>query len=367
MKSVLAIALLFILFFSAAAEVDPRLEGLRKKFPEADADKNGELTVKEATEFLHKRRGGNRDQNPKIFVPTAADLKAARSSGTVLKFPKSEIGSLRVAMTGHSWVAPGIKTLPPLAEAAGYVDHRQITHTGGGGTGSANAIWLKEFGQWQNGVAANPRLIPAISSGEWDVMTWGPYYNDKPEYYFQWIDWCLKHNPETACFLQDAWPRFSDDYRSMEHVAVAAEIAREQGVMQEKMFTPLYEAFEKSYPDKVKVIPVSAALVDLMQQFAEGKVAHLSCIDEAKRDDEVGFYRDGGHLSRSSGVEHLVGYGYFSMLYRRSPATVKGYAPKGVPPAFDEQMREAIWKAVVSSPFAGIEDTDGDGFADSAR
>ena len=97
---------------------------------------------------------------------------------------------------------------------------------------------------------------------------------------------------------------------------------------------------------------------------AGGEVAHFTCIDEARRDNEIGFYRDGGHLSRTSGIEHLVGYGYFAMLYRRSPATVEGYAPPKVPPAFDKQMREAIWKAVVASPFSEIDDADGDGIAD---
>ncbi len=135
-------------------------------------------------------------------------------------------------------------------------------------------------------------------------------------------------------------------------------------MMQEQMFGSLYEAFEEKYPGKVRVIPVSAALGDFMRQFAAGEIAHLTCIDEAKRESEIGFYRDGGHLSRTSGVEHLVGYGYFSMLYRRSPATVDGYEPPNVPPAFDKQMRQAIWKAVVASPFSNIDDADRDGIAD---
>ena len=135
-------------------------------------------------------------------------------------------------------------------------------------------------------------------------------------------------------------------------------------MIQEEMFESLYQSFEEKYPGKVRVIPVSAALVDLMQQYAAGEIPHLTCIDEARREDEVGFYRDGGHLSRTSGIEHLVGYGYFAMLYQRSPATVDGYVPPNVPPAFDKQMREAIWRAVVASPFSGVDDADGDGIAD---
>ncbi len=353
-----------LIVVSIAVAQDPRLATLLERFPAADTDKDGTLTVAEATDFLRKRRGGNRDQNSTIFVPGEVEMKEAIEGGKALSFPRSEDGSRRIAMTGHSWVAPGIKTLPPLAEAAGYAGHRQVTHTGGGGTGAANAIWLKEFGKWKDGVAAKPTLIPAIATGEWDVMTWGPYIADKPAYYTQWIDLCQQHNPATIFFLQDAWPRFDPGYKTMQPEVIAAAIAGEHEVIQAEMFAPLYRAFEKDYPGRVHVIPVSAALVDLMKQFAAGKVEHMTCIDEAKRDDEIGFYRDGGHLSRSSGVEHLVGYGYFSMLYRRSPETVEGYAPQGVPQAFDRQMRAAIWKAVIESPFAGIDDADGDGMAD---
>ena len=51
-------------------------------------------------------------------------------------------------MTGHSWVAPGRNKLLEIAGAAGYTGHRQRVHGGGGSTGAANAIWLKEFGKW---------------------------------------------------------------------------------------------------------------------------------------------------------------------------------------------------------------------------
>ena len=105
-------------------------------------------------------------------------------------------------------VSTAYRSPEAIAAAAGYSGHRQVTHTGGGPTGSANAIWLKEFGKWKEGVKAKPTLIPAIVTREWDVMTWGPYMRDKPEYYSQWIDLCLQHNPQTIFYLQDAWPRF---------------------------------------------------------------------------------------------------------------------------------------------------------------
>jgi len=74
---------------------------------------------------------------------------------------------------GSNWVAPGRTSLLKIAEGAGLDGHQQRHHSGGGATGSANAIWLKELGKWKEGVEADPILIPAIATGEWDVMTWG--------------------------------------------------------------------------------------------------------------------------------------------------------------------------------------------------
>lgn len=355
-------ALLFALPLIAKAQ-DPRLAELMKRNPEADTNKDGTLSVEEAKEFLSQNRVKTQ-QNSTVFIPSEAEMKAAIEGGKALAFPKTEDGSLRIAMTGHSWVEPGIRTLKPLAKAAGYAGHRQVTHTGGGSSGSANAIWLKEFGKYKDGVEAQPILIPAIATGQWDVMTMGPYPGDKLENYTQWVDFCLKHNPKMTFLVQDAWPQFLPNYDSMKPAEAVAAIKGEHEVMQGQMFAPLYGVATLKYPGKVSIIPISAALVDLMEQYAAGKIEHMTCINEAKRDGEIGFYSDGGHLSQKSGIEHLVGYGYFSMLYRRSPATVKDYVPEGVPPSFDQQMREAIWKAVVNSPFANIDDANGDGVAD---
>lgn len=77
-----------------------------------------------------------------------------------------------------------------------------------------------------------------------------------------------------------------------------------------------------------------------------------------------GIYRDGGHLSKVSGVEHLVGYVYYATLYRRSPVLIKGGPPKGIPAEIDRQLREIAWQAVVKSRLSGVEDRDSDGKAD---
>ena len=113
-------------------------------------------------------------------------------------------------MTGHSWVRPGQKTLPIIAEAAGYDGHYQRWHISGGATGAANAIWKREFGQYGNN-PPEPILIPAIATGQWDVMTWGCYFDERATFYEQWTDLCLDYNPEMIFFIQEPWPRLDFD------------------------------------------------------------------------------------------------------------------------------------------------------------
>lgn len=307
-------------------------------------------------------------QHTKGFEPSAEELAAIirlgreKEKGGPLQFEKGN--GMRIVMTGHSWVAPGQASLLKIARGTGLEGHHQRYHSGGGATGSANAIWLKEFGKWKNGVEADPILIPAIATGEWDVMTWGSYYKDKPEYYIQWIDFCLKHNPEMVFYVQGGWPRFLPEYKTKTPDEILQEMKALQVSNLEEIYRPRYEPLEKLYPGKFRMIPTSFAVVELIEQFYKGELPNLDCIDEKSSGGKNGIYRDGGHLSRSSGIGHLVGYVYYGMIYRRSPALIKNYKPGNIPADFDRRMREAAWKAIVDHPLAHVDDADGDGIGD---
>ena len=69
---------------------------------------------------------------------------SAVSGEEALSYPKGN--GLRILSMGHSWVAPAMKTLSPIAVAAGFDGHHLRTNLGGGGTGSARTIWAVEHG-----------------------------------------------------------------------------------------------------------------------------------------------------------------------------------------------------------------------------
>ncbi len=302
--------------------------------------------------------------NP-AFIATAAELdKAMQASNAAkqgdLQYPKGN--GLRLLMSGHSYVAPAVRTLPMITAAAGLDGHHQRSHNSGGSTGSASSIWLTEFGKFK-GKPATPILLPAIATGQWDVMTWGAFYNDTEASYTPWIDACLAKNPAMVFYIQDGWPSYPREVAADDHALIQAVIEAELKVGRDKLFTPLYEGLNKRYPGKVHVLPAAPAVVEMIHHYYAGELPGFDCISE-NLGGKKGVYRDGGHLSWQSGMDQIVGYVYYGVLYRESPEKVTKYHPQGLDPTVDRLMRKAAWNAIIHDPLSGITDKEGRGAAD---
>ncbi len=196
-------------------------------------------------------------------------------------------------------------------------------------------------------------------------MTWGSYYGDIPEHYGQWIDVCLKANPEMTFLIQDGWPRFDAAMNELEAPEALQQIDALHAAMQQGQYRSSYEALQQRYPGKVRIIPAGAAVVEMLHNYYEGRLPGFDCVSEHLGGTR-GIYRDGGHLSRDSGMEWIVGYMYYGMLYGKSPAMIDGLQPKGVDPQVDAALRKAAWNAIIHSPYSGIRDENADGLADAA-
>jgi hypothetical protein len=372
----------------------PLLERGLKLFPKADANGDGVLTRSEAEAYLNShpelkalmpaklpkgelpkdaKAKGDKPKGEKsaddvavmgteIFKVTAEELDrlmqadTAASADEPLSNPKGN--GLRILSTGHSWVRPAINTLPAIAKAAGYDGHHQRANLSGGMTGSANSRWRAEIGKF-DGKPPRPILLPAIATGEWDAMTWGMFYLDTPEHFEQWMDVCLKHNPEMRFYLQDGWPLYRE--------TIANDEARQQMQTRQSEINgfvqSLVEGLNAKYDDRVRVIPAGNAVMRVVEAYFDGKLPELDCVSE-HLGGKNGIYRDGGHLSRVSGMELLDGYIYYSVLYQRSPALLKDYKPEGTAPNVDRVLREAAWQAAITHPLSGVVDKDGDGVGD---
>ncbi len=375
-------------------ETADRLAKWLKRFPDADANRDGTLTIEEARTYQNKlrqpkRKGGapstfrvdpgwDAEQFPQhaVSLRSPEEIKKLYSQvnggkrSSVTSYEKPQDGSLRVVATGHSFMAPGFKTFPLIAKAAGLQQPPLVTHTGGGMTGSARYKWEQENGIFQFDRKPIPKLLSSISNAQWDAMMWGPYYNDRPKYYSCWIDFCLKHNPDMKFYLSDAWPQiaqFGGIPKTEDEMTT--EVFQRIGKEKRDLYGKLISTLNKSYPGKVFILPTCDAMVLAVERYRQGELPGVEGIHTLVGKKGRSLWRDHiGHLG--PGFDRLEGYVFYATMYGRSPELIKGdvkFAGKTADyPSrdLDRVFRKIAWQAVTNNPLSGVKDADQDGVGD---
>jgi hypothetical protein len=395
------LSLLFVLVSSGLVFGEPTEKQLvqwLKRFPDADSNGDGRLSIKEAQVFQQKlstqkktgktQRGAPRQfkvdpgWKAKRFPDHAVSYKSPKeiaeiyaktqrgNRDPITSYKKPTDGSLRIVGTGHSFMAPGYRTFPPITRAAGFKQPPLLTHTGGGITGSTRYKWEQENGIFQFDGEPTPKLLASIANAQWDVMMWGPYFEDRPAYYSCWIDFCLKYNPDMKFYLSDAWPQL---YQLGELPKTEKELTDEtvirMGREKHGIYKKIIETLNKSYPGKVFVLPTSDAMVLSVQYYHRGELPGVEGIHKVIGKKDRSLWRDRlGYLG--PGFGDLEGYVFYATNYGRSPELIKGDIPlggtAGYPSrALDRVFRKIAWQAVVNNPLSGVKDTDRDGVGDA--
>ncbi len=380
----------------ASAQFSERqLDNWLKRFPQADTNGDGKLSMEEAEAWRNQQQGNRNNSGgggaPREFevdrgwdadrfpdhavsYKSPEEIKAIYAKQTkgnqpaVVSFEKPENGALRIVGTGHSFMAPGYRTLPLICEAAGF-EQPLHTHTGGGMTGSARYKWEQENGIFQFDGKPVPKLLASISNAEWDAMMWGPYFNDRPEYYTCWIDFSKQYHPEMKFYLSDAWPQLyqlgeipeSEDY-------FTEEVIDRMGEERTAVYNEIVEILRKDNPDQVFILPTSDAMVLAAKAYLRGELPGIEGFHRAIGGKERSLWRDRlGHLG--PGFDRLEGYVFYATLYGRSPELIEREIQftdeGGFPsPELDRKFREIAWQAVINNPLSGVTDRDGDGIGD---
>ncbi len=364
---------------SASAE---QLRQVLRKYPAADTNGDGKLTIAEALAFRdknkksgQKRKGIQRDfkVNPgwdlerfpehAVCYKTPDEIRSTfekAMSGkqrAVVSYPKPDDGALRVIGVGHSFMTPGYKTLPLISKGAG-MKQPLYTHVGGGMTGSARYKWEQENGIFQFEGKPFPKLLSSISNAKWDAMMFGPYYNDRAEYYSCWIDFCLKYNPDMKFYLSDAWPQLSQlDTKPKSEAYFTEERIDRMGKQRRESYIETLKPLLKAYPGKVFVLPTSDAMVLAAKHFVRGELPGVEGLHRAVGKKERSLWRDQlGHLG--PGFERLEGYVFYATLYQKSPqeiGTIRFGGDASYPsPELDRIFRKIAWQAVVENPHSGV-------------
>jgi hypothetical protein len=369
-----------------------------KRFPDADANGDGRLTVEEAEAYRRKlqktrgQSGGDGRGAPRVFqvdpgwqadrfpdhavcyrspeeIAAVYAKVQAGNRNPITSFPKPSDGSLRIVGTGHSFMAPGYKTFPLIVRAAGFRQPPLVTHTGGGITGSARYKWEQENGIFQFDGKPTPKLLASIANAEWDAMMWGPYFEDLPAYYACWIEFCLKYNPHMKFYLSDAWPQlYQLDEIPTSEDALTAETFVRLGREKHAIYAKIVGALNEKYPGKVFVLPTCDAMVLAVQYYHRGELPGVEGIHSAVGNKERSLWRDRlGHLG--PGFGNLEGYVFYATMYGRSPELIDGDIQFGGSPDYpsrelDRVFRKIAWQAVVKNPLSGVTDGDGNGVGD---
>lgn len=393
--------LLLLLFvpgnFAFADFTEEELARWLKRFPQADTNGDGRLTNAEADAYRRKRlqtakgRGGaqrgvqrqfkadpgwkaERFPEHAVCYRTAdeiAKIYADSLSGRgepIVSYPKPKDGALRIVGTGHSFMAPGYKTFPSIARAAGMVQPL-YTHVGGGMTGSTRYKWEQENGIFQFDGKPKPKLLASIANAKWEAMMWGPYFNDRPEYYSCWIEFCLKYNPNMKFFLSDAWPQLYQlkDVPKSESFfteAVFDRLKKER----EATYVEMVGTLRDQYGKRVFIMPTCDAMVLAAKHFLRGELPGIEGLHRVVGGKKRSLWRDHlGHLG--PGFDRLEGYVFYATIYGRSPERIEdeiAFRDEGdfPSPELDAVFRKIAWQAVIGNPLTGVHDQDGNGVDD---
>ena len=389
MKFLMALlALLYIVAGSTSAEITKaELSKLLKEFPQADANGDGHLSKEEAT--AHRKKLERRAKRPRRGVKTTFKVDPGWNAKRfpehamcyrtpeelkeiypkVVSFEKPTDGALRIVATGHSFMIPGFKTFPTICECAGF-EQPLHAHTGGGMTGSARYKWEEENGIFQFEGKPNPKLLTSIANAEWDAMIWGPYFQDRPEYYACWIDYCLKYHPHMRFFLSDAWPSIQSlDKEPQSEKELTHELFVQLEKQMQAPYRTIMTTLNTQFPDKAFILPTSAAMVLAVDYYHRGELPGIEGIHRAVGKKDRSLWRDPlGHLG--PGFDRLEGYVFYATIYGKSPELLKDDVsiddkPGAFPSrALDNIFRKIAWQAVINNPLSGVTDKDGNGIGD---
>jgi len=275
-----------------------------------------------------------------------------------LNFPKGS--GLRIVATGHSWMRPGFGTLPKIAEAAGLQQQLRV-NSRGGELGGARMMW-----EFENGILssrkANPVCMAAITTGNWDVMMWGSYRNDRPEYYFGWIDFCLKFNPKMEFYVFNGWPQWADGFGEGDKKP-RIEKYRDRARKTDKSTTKKIAGIDRRFPNKVHVLPTNEAVLAALELYFQGKLPGVKGLNRRVDGKSPSIWSDGGHLGE--GMGWLEGYVFYATLYRKSPELIKGRPrQRSVNAELDAIFRKIAWQAVINNPLSDVTDKNANGIGD---
>lgn len=324
-----------------ASNIQSRLDQALKFFPDADANKDGTLSMDEAFKYV--------EAHPELKALIGTKLDAAgsgRSSSKGAAFAPGAEGT-RVFVCAHSYMIYTADILPRIAQAAG------VAHLSAGRQMIGGSRVLQHW----NLPDEKNQAKKALSEGIVDVLTVSPHLLLPDEGIDNYTKLGLEKNPKLRVLVQASWaPRdgvATGDFRNTMRDSVTPEQVRQMRDAHHAGWLKSLEAQARTLNQSVGhetvfIVPVSAAVYGLRERIAEGKAPGLTKQSEMFRDDH-------GHPSEVTAM--LVSYCHFAAIYQRSPVGLP------VPPEWKDRpqaaelnklLQEIAWNTVSTYPMSGV-------------
>ena len=331
-----------------SARMQSRLAQMLKVFPDADADKDGKLSMDEALKYLETH-----PQLKALFESQEEGVEAAKkvSSWAPAALSAPDASGLpvgpRVFVCGHSFMIYTSTLLPPLAKAAGigYQDAgRQMISSS------------RVMQHWK--VPDEQNLAKALlKEGKVDVLTLSPHVLLPDDGIDRFTLLGLERNPKLKVLVQASWPARDDDASvdftnekrnetTLEHLRKMRADFRAAWL--DTLEKQVRELNAKTGREAVFIVPASEAVFALRERIVNGTAPGLSRQAELFRDAL-------GHPGPA--LAALVTYCHFACIFGRSPAGLPVPAELGSLPQAEELNRflqQLAWDAVTQYPMSGV-------------
>ena len=232
-----------------------RLRQALEKFPEADTDKDGVLTLIEARAFIAQQRAKEDPQS------------APSSSKAVLK--EGEIKGYNGLYMGHSFFQPSVRQLGKMIPS-NIKGHTQYSVFSGGAKGSPGGLWAAKEKREQGKKILESKKIDLL------VMTYYSPRDSSVEHYSHWFDYAIAQNPEVTFMVALPWAKQPHKVDQS-----ASEMAQKRSF--EFNETLIYALRKKYSENKILFCPYGLGVYELIDRLRAQKLSGVRHILDPNR------------------------------------------------------------------------------------
>ena len=319
------------------AGIESRLAQAMILFPDADADKDGALTVNEALSYA--------DTHPEVKA-LLQKVNSGNSRSKAAAFAPGAKGT-RVFVCGHSYMIFTAGMLPAVSKSA------KISYLSAG----EQMIGGSQVIQHWNLPAEKNEAKKSLRNGMVDVLMLSPAMLLPDEGIDNFTKLGLATNPQLRVLVQSSWVPWDGQTgagfkNEMRDSVTVEELHRMRDVHHNGWLKKLEDqpsSLNTSVGrDAVHIVPVSAAVYALRQRVVEGSAPGVGKQSELFKDDH-------GHPAPPMAL--LVTYCHFAAIHQRSPVGLTVPASiKDRPQAaeLNLMLQHLAWDTVSCYPPSGV-------------